>query len=184
MGERDTTGLDEQTYRRLLRVATMAAMKQLSTSAKDNVTDEAAAQAVWEYWLKVEAGEDIENDEAFVTRVAQRRAVDEQRRWKRNRHLRHGHEDPAGDRMLVPDEALGREPSLMPRSDDSWRRVLVDLLRTGGDTLDEKIGVAVFLDGEEPADVAERLGIAEKTVRNRMTTIRKSVVESIDGPPA
>lgn len=143
----------------------------LSSSARFNIADTVSSQAVFEYWQAVQRGENVRNDEALVRTIAKRRAIDAMRVWLRHRDVRYGHIDAEQDPMLVGDDVL-------PASPDEDYLIGVEFMFPDGvlascDDIDVEIARTVWFDGRPPAVAALKVGLAEGTVRNRMTRIKR-----------
>lgn len=182
--------LDRSSYGEYYQIASRQVYSIVSPSARDNVTEGIAAGAVAELVAKLEAGESIDNPEAMLTTIARRRAIDARRRWKQRRHARIGQEEERrfdgmvaeGTFFSMFDERLARslDDDVVENTDVAvW---LVELAGSAGlDARDGEIARRVFLAGDSIEDVADDLDMAEKTVWNRITTIKqilRSEVES------
>lgn len=161
--------MDPETFRRLRGIADDAAWAMLSTSATHNIADAVSSQAVLEYWQAVQRGVKVLNDEAFVRVIAKRRAIDAMRVWRRHRDLRYGHDDDDHDPMLVAEDLLPTESTFAPR----LNQVEFLLSHALSDDIDAEIARTVWISGSSPAVAALKVGLAEGTVRNRMTHIRQ-----------
>src|SRR5690606_1931221 len=137
-------------FEHLWNVAYRATMGVLTTSARNNVADDAASKAVYEYWRKVDRGEVVDNPEGLVATIAKRRASDAMDRWKRDRHLRFAEEgedlQATGMDMFVI--APGVEASdLVEFSSLEIARVVEAAALAGGDEMDVEIALGLYLRG-------------------------------------
>lgn len=170
--------MTQEEFERLAEVAERAAFRYLSPSAQGNLIQDVVSRAVAEYWAVVQRGELVENPEALVTTIATRRALNARRDWNRRRHLRFGKgDDDSGHDMLVPYGDI-------PRAKSHWDSLeMIELLeaaaRDGGDEIDVRIARGAWIDDQSVEDLASDLGLAEKTVRNRMTAIKSRVRDRV-----
>ncbi len=180
--------LDRSSYGAYYQIAARQVYSIVSPSARDNVTEGIAADAVAELVAKIEAGETIDNPEAMLTTIARRRAIDARRRWKQRRHARIGQEAERGfDGMVAEgtffkmfDERLARslDDDVVENTDIAvW---LVDLAESAGlDARDVEIARRTFVEGDDIEDIANDLDMAEKTVRNRITMIKQTLRDEV-----
>ena len=76
-------------YRSLLGIARAAVFEIATPSAHSNITDVIAAQAVEQYFVAMQRGDDIHNPHGWVTVAARRRAIDAMRKWSREKKRNH-----------------------------------------------------------------------------------------------
>jgi RNA polymerase sigma factor (sigma-70 family) len=139
-----------------------------------------ASQAVFEYWRAIDRGDQIDNPEGYVTTVAERRAKDALRKWMRDRGMtqRIADDDVMDHPMFIQEWNLPDADDELPTSAEI-RSMFDQAVGEGGDEIDLRIARAIWLQGLEVSEVALELGMAEKTVRNRMTAIRSRVTKAI-----
>jgi DNA-directed RNA polymerase specialized sigma24 family protein len=139
-----------------------------------NLAEDVAARAVVEYWRIVERGEVVHNPDAMVTTIAKRRALNARRDWNRRRDLR----------LVLDDDDLDNEMMIHEEGVADHRRVFLDAGLTerfleaagaGGDDVDVAIAQRIWVHGRSVEQVAGEVGLAAKTIQNRMTAIKTRV---------
>ena len=168
---------EPEEFARLSDVAERATIRKLSTSALGNLLDDVVSITMTEYWTLVQRGTQIEDPEAMVATIAQRRAIDHARAWNRRRNRRIGFDPDDGFELGIDEDLLPEVEAPLPSTLD-----IVKLIeRAGADEIDRRIIVRSVIEGATPEDLADELGIAEKTVRNRLTAIKNRLRSDLAG---
>lgn len=174
---------DRDAFDHLYPVAYRAAASVLSPSARPNLAEDVASKAVEEYWRKLQTEETIEDPEALVATIARRRALDARKRWTRKRDLRFREEGDEiegranNDYVAVPAKEVSPFGEI---SSHEIASIIQAAALDGGDEADVEIAVGRMLRGESIEELANRLGLAEKTVRNRETAIKARIRKEVE----
>jgi RNA polymerase sigma factor (sigma-70 family) len=173
--------LDPDEFDRLRSIAEGTARKVLkgSPSAIHNLLEDVASRAVFEHWWKVQQGEEIESPERYVATIARRRALNAQRDRLHCRDLRLGRHDSEVEGAMLVDRADIPFVPVAPPDSAEIVRLIGDAVRNGGDETDVLIARRLWIDGRSVDEIAQELGIAAKTVRNRATTIKERIRDSL-----
>ena len=176
----------ELDYRELLEIARLEVLGTVSPSARNNIADDIASQAVAELSAKVERGERIDNPGGLVRIIARRRAIDGMRAWKRRKdHEARAPSTPDDDRRELEErifygdliERLQTELSpsaeYLRKRESEWIAELIE--QVFPDRTDRRIAHGALVEGMRPAELAEELEMAPKTVSNRLSRIRRAL---------
>lgn len=176
MFEVDADHLDE-----MWRVARRAAGNKLSPSAYGNLAEDVASQAIFEYWKLVERGEEVANPQAMVTTIAQRRAIDAQRKWELRKHPTLEEINADDDRVVIAPELVRRALQDLPPTATIVGWLEQAVIESGGNEVDAQLARLVWLDAISPDVAAAQVGLAEKTARNRLTRARRRLEKMVEG---
>lgn len=168
---------DPEEFARLSDVAKHATITKLSSSALGNLLDDVVSITMTEYWTLVQTGTQINDPEAMVATIARRRAIDHARAWNLRRNRRIGFDRDDGFELGIDEDLLPEVEAPLPSTLE-----IVNLVeRAGADDIDRRIIVGSVIEGATPEDLADELGIAEKTVRNRLTAIKNRLRSDLAG---
>jgi len=189
----------EEDYGHLLAIARREVFLIVSQSARSNVTDDVAQQAIIEY-LGVAKRQKVNAPEAMVRVIARRRALNAMAKWTREKQQKNEarqkgretaegareDEDRDGDggayfRALAHELARtieGNSPSEARALEaEIWVRELFDELLS--DPMDRDIAWWNLIDHEPPRVIAERIHRTAKTVSNRLAKIRQILADAL-----
>ena len=157
----------------LLRLARKAARRVLTASA-DDLAEDLAQQAVLELWRRQQKGIAIANPDALVQTIARRRAMRVRDGWEEDRrNIESLGETPTGG---VVRKVARRRMEALGVSSEVLQRAGADRIRAAIANLsepDRTIAQLTFLDAMQAPEVGVQLGLAAKTVRNRLVSIRR-----------
>lgn len=157
----------------LRRLARKAARRVLTLSA-DDLAEDVAQQAIIELWRREQRGDAIENPEALVQTIARRRALRIRDGWENDRRAVEAiAESPTSGvvRMVAV-----RHPAVSGLSSEVIQQAEVSRIVAAITEMGEpdcSIARLTFIDGMKAPEVGDQLGLAAKTVRNRLVAIRR-----------
>lgn len=140
-----------------------AARWALSPSAR-HLGSDVAQDAMLDLDHKRQLGEEIKHPDRLIQVIAKRRAWKVRDQWERDR------DRPHFDENLAATEA---EAVVLPE-------VAMDWLLGHLNSSDREIAYLTYVEGLKAPAVAERIGLAAGTVRNRLVRIRKALRVALD----
>jgi RNA polymerase sigma factor (sigma-70 family) len=176
-------------YSHLLEVARSSIMQVLRNSARSALLEDIASQAALEYWKRAKSGEPIDNPEGLISVIAHRRAIDALRTWQRRRRDVPILED--SDDVLMQDyeksvgavlQSIGMTTSeqVIAAEDAAAIEAAFQSLLSDRDAV---IARRCLIEDATPRQVAPDLGLAEQTVKNRLSIIRKTLADAFRSSP-
>ena len=174
-------------YEALLRIAEAAAYEIVSPSARSNLIDQIAADALEQYWEAVNSGVDIRNSHGWVATTARRRALDTIRKWERIKiATRRLDAEPEIDDYYMKEISRRLNQALNEHVADpasivverEWISELIEIAYPD-DALNRDIAIACLVEGSRPRDVAEDFGMSAKVIGNRLVRIRERLRETL-----
>lgn len=146
----------ELTDAELTALGKQAARQALTRSALPHCSD-IAQDAMIDFDRKRRRGDHIENPAGLIRVIARRRAWRFRDRWELER-----------DRPVADEDIAAPAPD-----DDPYPEVAIDWLMSHLDDRDREIALLTWGEGLKAPAVAQRVGLAPGTVRNRLVRIRR-----------
>jgi DNA-directed RNA polymerase specialized sigma24 family protein len=183
----DTSDLPPVDYHELFRIAEAAAYEIVSPSARSNVIDQIAADALEQYVEAIDAGVEIRNPYGWVATTARRRALDTIRKWERiKKATKRLDPDPAVQEYYMNAVSLRLHAALDENAADpadivAEREWIAELIQIAypDDPVNRDIAIACLVEGSKPRDIADDLGMSAKVVGNRLVRIRERLRETL-----
>ncbi len=183
----DTTDLPPVDYHELLRIAEAAAYEIVSPSARSNVIDQIAADALEQYVEAVKSGVEIRNPHGWVATTARRRALDTIKKWERvKKATKRLDAEPEIHDYYMNEIALRLHAALDENAADpadivAEREWIAELIQIAypDDPVNRDIAIACLVEGSKPRDVADDFGMSAKVVGNRLVRIRKQLRDTL-----
>ncbi len=172
-------------YPALLGIARATVFEISSPSARSNLTDAIAAQAVEQYVEAVARGEDIHNPHGWVTVAARCRALDAMQKWAKEKKRNHrvDVDDWATQAYMV--DASQRLIRHVHGAGDAFDGIATALWvselinSTFPDSVNRDIATRCIVGGEKVGAVAEDLGMDAPAVSNRVSRIKARLKSEI-----
>jgi DNA-directed RNA polymerase specialized sigma24 family protein len=180
----DQTPVD---YEALLRIAEAAAYEIVSPSARSNLIDQIAADALEQYVEEVNSGTEIQNPHGWVATTARRRALDTIKKWERiKKATRRLDAEPEIDDYYMNEISLRLDQALDKHVTDpasivverEWITELIEITYPD-DAVNRDIAVACLVEGSRPRDIADDFGMSAKVIGNRLVRIRERLRDTL-----
>lgn len=181
--------LSHEEYRRLLGVTRAAVYDELPPSAAPNIGDQIVSETIEQYLQALQAGKEIRNPFAWVPQRARWRAMDQKRKWtrekKRTRAYNADERDEHTDALLAEiGQAIrsaggedDRTPSSLVASREWVRELIYGAYPT--DTTNRQLAIACLVEGAKPREVAEEFDMDAKVIGNRLVRIRAKLLAQL-----
>lgn len=173
---------------KLLRIAEATVFETVSPSAKSNLTDQIAADAVEQYLLAVDAGQEIRNPYGWIKVTARRRALDAVDAWERHKKATIAVDDESSGTNDYVSFAIRSSVLRAIESDNAdpgslvvereWLREVIS--RAYPDSRQNReIAIACLVEGARPREVATEFGMTPKALGNRLVRIRQRLRDEV-----